>query len=112
MKLLPIIYWSLVGFGILTLMVVFTSYITFQIRNKLGKIPSESIRKEDRIKKTKMKFHDRNSSSVKQHHPRIVRKRNIADDPRNPRQRSKDRITILNDLLKEDNSNYNRFSNN
>lgn len=112
MELLRIIYLSLIGFGILALVVISASYITYQVRKKLGKTPSEGIRKEDRIKNVKVKFHDRNSSSVKQHHPSVVRKRYYPDDPGNPRQRSRDRITILNDLLQEDSSNYKRFSSN
>lgn len=110
MELLRIIYLSLTGFGILALIAILISYLTYQIRKKLGKIPLEDNRKEERTQK--VTFHDRNFSTAKQHHPSVVRKRYNADDPRNPRQRSKDRITILNDLLKEDSSNYKHFSSN
>lgn len=112
MELLRIIYLSLTGFGILALIAILISYITYKVRKKLGKIPLEDIRKRERTKKMKMKMkiHDSNSSAIKQHHPRVVRKRNYADNSGNPQQRN--RITILNDLLKEDSSNYKRFSSN
>jgi len=112
MELLRIIYWTLVGFGILALMVILISYTTYLIRKKLGKIPSESIGNEDKIKKIKVNISNRNSPRVKQHHPRVVRRKYHHDDPRAPRQKRKERITILNDLLKEDVLNYNRFRNN
>lgn len=108
MELLRIIYLSLTGFGILALIAILISYITYKVRKKLGKIPLEDIRKRERTKK--IKIHDSNSSAIKQHHPRVVRKRNYADNNGNPQQRN--RITILNDLLKEDSSNYKRFSSN
>ena len=112
MELLRIIYWSLIGFGILTVLVILISYATYQIRKKLGKIPSEGIRNEDKIKKTKVNISNRNSQRVKHHHPRVVRRKYHADDLIAPRQKRKERITILNDLLKEDVLNYNRFRNN
>ena len=112
MELLRIIYWSLIGFGILALMVILISYATYQIRKKLGKIPSEEIRNEDKIKKIKVNISNRNSHRVKQHHPRIVRRKYHTDDLIAPRQKRKERITILNDLLKEDVLNYNRYRNN
>ena len=112
MDLLRIIYWSLIGFGILTLLVILISYVTYLIRKKLGKIPSESIGNEDKIKKIKVNISNRNSHRVKQHHPRVVRRKYHADDPRATRQKRKERITILNDLLKEDVLNYNSFRNN
>ncbi len=112
MELLRIIYWSLIGFGILTLMVVMISYVTYQIRKKLGKIPAESTRNVDRINKIKVNISNRNPSRTKQHHPRVVRKKHHADELKAPRQKRKERITILNDILKEDISNYDRFRNN
>ena len=111
MELLRLIYWSLIGFGILTLLVILISYATYQIRKKLRKTPSESIRNEDRTKKIKVNISNRNLSRV-QHHPRVVRRKYHADDLNAPRQKRKERITILNDLLKEDVLNYNRFRNN
>ena len=112
MELLPIIYWSLTGFGILTLMVILTSYLTYHIRKKLGNIPSEAFKNEYRNKDIRKKNPDKSLSGVKQHHPRVVRRKFHHDDQKDPRQKSRDRITILNDLLKEDNSNYNRFRKN
>ena len=112
MDLLRIIYWSLIGFGILTLLVILISYATYQIRKKFGEIPQESIGNEDETRKIKVNIANRNSSRVKQHHPRVVKRKYHADDPRASRQKRKERITILNDLLKEDVLSYNRFRNN
>ncbi len=112
MELLRIIYLSLIGFGILALMVILISYATYQIRKKLEKTSQESIRNEDEINKTKINISNINSHRVKQHHPRVVRRKYHHDDPRAPRQKRKERITILNDLLKEDVLNYNRYRNN
>ena len=113
MELLPIIYWSLIGFGILTLMVILTAYLTYQFRKRLKKIPSEGFRSEN--KNLYKKNSDRDSNSIKHHHPRVVkqiRRKNYTDNPPNEQQTRKERITVLNELLIKENSKDNRFNHN
>lgn len=97
MELLPIIYWSLVGFGILTLFVVILSFLTYHIRKKLEKIPSKNVDHQNSSKNIYS-----NPGSMKQHHPKVVKQTSEKIFPkyqyRSNKNKSK-RITILNDHL-------------
>ena len=83
MELLPIIYWALIGVGILALIVIIFSFITFQIRKRLGTIPNEEIIGDERNKKIIVTNPDKKSSSVKSapkkpHHPKVkTRKKKV-----------------------------------
>ena len=54
MELLPIIYWSLLSVGIVVLIVIIFSFISFKFRKKHGNIPSEEIKGIERDKKVKI----------------------------------------------------------
>jgi hypothetical protein len=76
-ELLPVIYWSLFSVGILTLVVLIFSFITFQYRKKYGNIPSGQVSEKERNKKVKVtnpdkkKTKDNKTSSEKKHHPKV-----------------------------------------
>jgi uncharacterized membrane protein YhiD involved in acid resistance len=71
MELLPIIYWSLIGVGVLAVVVIIFSYVTFNVRKKLGNIPSEEVKGEARNKKVTITNPDKKESSKKAHHPKV-----------------------------------------
>jgi len=70
MELLPIIYWSLLGVGLLALIVIIFSFITFQFRKKLGNIPSVEIKGRERNKKIVVTNPDKKQIE-KKHHPKV-----------------------------------------
>jgi len=113
MELLPIIYWSLMGFGILTLFVIITAYLTYQFRKRVSKIPSKNSRSGN--SNIIGENFERDSNFVGKHHPKVVKqiKRKISTNnlPNQPPSR-KDRITVLNDLLTNEDSKENRFNHN
>lgn len=107
MELFPIIYWSLIGFGLIALLTILISYLTYQIRKKLGNIPPESYGNNDRNKKEIIvKIPGKKSSAnIKQHHPKVVKLSDLQQNTGNSRnslKNGKNRITILNDELRED----------
>lgn len=71
MELLPVIYWSLFSVGILALLVIIFSFITFQVRKRYGYIPSEEVKGEERNKKVTVKNPDPKAKSQKKHHPKV-----------------------------------------
>ncbi len=71
MELLPIIYWSLLVAGILALVVIVISFITFQVRKKYGRIPSEEVQGKERNKKVKVTNPDKKPKTEKKHHPKV-----------------------------------------
>ena len=70
MQLLPIIYWSLLGVGILTLFVIIISFITFKVRKKFGMVPSNEISNRERNKKVRVTNPDK-LQTEKKHHPKV-----------------------------------------
>ena len=71
MELLPIIYYSLIGLGVITIIVIIVSYITFKIRKKIGNIPSEEVKGDERNKKVKITNPDKKANVKKSHHPKV-----------------------------------------
>ncbi len=71
MELLPIIYWSLLGAGILAIVVIVISFITFQFRKKYGHIPSEEVVGKERNKKVRVTNPDKKKKTEKKHHPKV-----------------------------------------
>ena len=71
MELLPIIYWSLLVAGILAIVVIIVSFITFRLRKKYGLIPSEEVRGKERDKKVKVTNPDKKPKTEKKHHPKV-----------------------------------------
>jgi hypothetical protein len=71
MELLPIIYWSLTGVGILAVIVIIVSYVTFHVRKKIGNIPSEEVKGEARNKKVTVTNPDKKNETKKAHHPKV-----------------------------------------
>jgi hypothetical protein len=71
MELLPVIYWSLFSVGVLALIVILFSFITFQFRKKYGIIPSEEVKGDERDKKVTVKNPDKKAKSKKKHHPKV-----------------------------------------
>jgi len=107
MELFPIIYWSLIGFGLIALITILISYLTYQIRKKLGNIPAESYTNGDRNKEEIVVriLGTRSSTKIKQHHPKVVKlsdQQQNTGNYRSSRQNGKNRITILNDELRKD----------
>ena len=105
MELLPIIYWSLVGFGTLALLAISTSYITYQIRKKFEKVESEVNANEKLLKKVVVKSEVAKSASV-QHPPKVKRKQLKTDyvgESVSYKDLQKRRITILNEQFKREN---------
>ncbi|VAX25912.1 hypothetical protein MNBD_IGNAVI01-734 [hydrothermal vent metagenome] len=107
MELFRIIYWSLIVFGLIALITILISYLTYQIRKKLGNIPAEHYRNNDRNQKEIVVKIPRSSgtSEIKQHHPKVVKLSEQNQDTgnyRDSRQNGKNRITILNDDLRND----------
>ncbi|MEN8193297.1 MAG: hypothetical protein ABFS12_10810 [Bacteroidota bacterium] len=110
MELLPIIYWSLVGFGILTLLVILISFLTYNIRKKLEKIPSENNKNKHTQKEVDPNKLYNNSTVTKQHHPKVIKR--VSEDifpnhSQNSYKNRKKRITILNDFFDDENTNRN-----
>jgi len=70
MELLPIIYWSLLGVGILTLVVVIISFITFKVRKKFGIVLANEISNKERNKKVRVTNPDK-LKTEKKHHPKV-----------------------------------------
>jgi len=70
MELLPIIYWSLLSVGIVVLIVIIFSFISFKFRKKHGNIPSEEIKGIERDKKVKVTNPEK-SQFEKKHHPKV-----------------------------------------
>lgn len=104
MELLPIIYWSLVGFGTLTLFVILISYITYHVRKKFDKVESEVNVNGKLLQKVIVKGKAENSAYI-QHHPKVKRKPLQADFGSNSesyKDMQKRRITILNDHFKRE----------
>lgn len=71
MELLPIIYWTLVGFGILAIIVIISSYISFYLRKKMGHIPTTEVTRDERDKKVKITNPDKRPQQKKSHHPKV-----------------------------------------
>ncbi|MCF6268257.1 MAG: hypothetical protein L3J41_00935 [Melioribacteraceae bacterium] len=71
MELLPIIYWSLIGVGLLAVIVIVFSYITFNVRKKMGNIPSTEIKGASRDKKIKVTNPDKKPAEKRSHHPKV-----------------------------------------
>jgi len=80
MELLPIIYWSLVGVGVLAVIVIAFSYITFHVRKKMGNIPKEEVTGTDRNKKIKVTNPDKKSAAKKPHHPKVKTRSKLNDN--------------------------------
>ncbi|MBU0473993.1 MAG: hypothetical protein KKF62_07490 [Bacteroidetes bacterium] len=70
MELLPIIYWSLLGVGLLALIVILFSFITFKFRKKLGNIPSTEVKGKERNKRIVVKNPEK-LQAEKKHHPKV-----------------------------------------
>lgn len=104
MELLPIIYWSLVGFGTLTLFVILTSYITYHVRKKFDKVETEVSIDDKLLRKVIVKSKVEKSDYV-QHHPKVKRKplqTDLSSNSESYREMQKKRITILNDHFKRE----------
>lgn len=71
MELLPIIYWALIGVGVLAVIVIVLSYITFHVRKKIGNIPSAEVTGDDRNKKIRVTNPDKKPTPKKPHHPKV-----------------------------------------
>ncbi len=71
MELLPIIYWSLLGAGVLAIVVIVISFITFQFKKKYGLIPSEEVVGKERNKKVRVTNPDKKKKTEKKHHPKV-----------------------------------------
>ena len=71
MELLPIIYWTLIVIGSLAAVVILFSYVTFNVRKKMGKIPSTEITGDARNKKIKVTNPDKKPIQKKTHHPKV-----------------------------------------
>lgn len=71
MELLPIIYLSLLIVGILAIIVIIFSFVSFQVRKKLGNLPNEKVSSNERNKKVKVTNPDISSSKDKKHHPKV-----------------------------------------
>ena len=80
MELLPIIYWSLTGVGILAVVVIVISFVTFNVRKKIGNIPSEEVKGEARNKKVTVTNPDKKNSSKKTHHPKVQKRSKQKDN--------------------------------
>ncbi len=107
MELFRIIYWSLILFGFIALITILISYLTYQIRKKLGNIPAESYRNNEREKEEIIVKIPRGSSFAKpkQHHPKVLKlseQQEDTDNYRSSHRNGKNRITILNDNLRKD----------
>jgi hypothetical protein len=89
MELLPIIYWSLLVVGILTVIVVIISFITFQFRKRFGHIPSAEVKGNEREKKIKITNPDKREKTEKKHHPKVqTRSRNKKSSSENSRSKT------------------------
>jgi hypothetical protein len=107
MELFSLIYWSLIAFGLIALITILFSYLTYQIRKKLGNIPAENYANNSKNKgEIVVRIPGKSSSTkIKQHHPKVVK---LSDQQQNTgsygdsRKNGKNRITILNDELKND----------
>jgi len=70
-ELLPVIYWSLFSVGILALIVIIISFITFKFRKKYGNIPSSEVVGKERNKKITVTNPDKKPKLGKKHHPKV-----------------------------------------
>ncbi len=119
MELLPIIYWSLLVAGILAIVVIIVSFITFRIRKKYGYIPSEEVKGKERNKKVKVTNPDKKPKTEKKHHPKVqtrsrqksssashrTKKKSSTDSAlykKPTRDSHKKRIEIVNPILERD----------
>lgn len=80
MELLPIIYWTLVGVGILTLIVIISSYISFHFRKKMGYKPSTEVTGDAKDKKVKVTNPYRRTEHKKPHHPKVQTRSKLKDN--------------------------------
>lgn len=106
MELLPIIYWSLVGFGIMTLLILITFYISYHIRKKMGRLNTVK-NNVDRNNFTVAENKINQIPSRVEHHPKVIRQVNMkvnSNDPMSMSAKRNERITILNENLKDNNS--------
>ncbi|MCK5456873.1 MAG: hypothetical protein KAI45_07075 [Melioribacteraceae bacterium] len=88
MELLPIIYWTLVGIGILALIVIISSYISFYLRKKMGHIPTTEVTGDARDKKVKVTNPDKRPEQKKSHHPKVQTRSKLKDNETKEKKRT------------------------
>ena len=88
MELLPIIYWSLIGVGIVAVLVIVFSYITFQVRKRLGNIPSEEVTGRARNKKVTVTNPDKKAIPKKVHHPKVQTRSKLKENKEKEKKRT------------------------
>ena len=88
MELLPIIYWSLIGVGIVAVLVIVFSYITFQVRKRLGNIPSEEVTGRARNKKVTVTNPDKKPAPKKVHHPKVQTRSKLKENKQKEKRRT------------------------
>jgi len=93
MELLPIIYWTLIGVGIVAVVVIMFSYITFHIRKKMGNIPSTEITGNARNKKIKVTNPYKRPPQKKSHHPKVQTRSKFKEYEKRDKKEEKKRTT-------------------
>ncbi len=99
MELLPIIYWTLIGVGILAVIVIVFSYITFNIRKKMGNIPNTEITGTNRNKKIIVTNPDKKSTPKKSHHPKVQTRSKLKENGENVKKKTTSKSEKSSDIL-------------